>query len=96
MTPSFYSDTSVVDEIKMYCDGGYLSAREVIWRIYTFDINHREPVVERHSFHFPNEQVVVFSDNVPTQDVLDKPHIHNMKFSADGCQQKISKSKIFD
>lgn len=66
----------------MYYDGGYLSAREVIWRIYTFDINHREPVVERHSFHFPNEQVVVFSDNVPTQDVLDKPHIHNMKFSA--------------
>ncbi|KAI5404184.1 hypothetical protein KIW84_051358 [Lathyrus oleraceus] len=50
------SDNSqIFDEIKMYYDCRYLSACEAAWRIFIFDINYREPTVERLNFHLKDE-----------------------------------------
>ncbi|XP_045831339.1 uncharacterized protein LOC123922684 [Trifolium pratense] len=68
VTAGFYRDanprdnTQVVDEIKKYYDCRYLSACEAVWRIFVFDVNYREPSVERLSFHRENEQPIVYPD----------------------------------
>ena len=69
VTVAFYtagsgSDNSVtIDEIKMYYDCRYLSACESAWRIFPFDINYREPSVQRLSFHLEDEQSVIYGDD---------------------------------
>jgi hypothetical protein len=61
VTAGFYRSASdangsqVVDEIKMYYDCRYLSACEAIWRIFVFDVNYREPSVEKLGFHLEGE-----------------------------------------
>ncbi|XP_075083441.1 uncharacterized protein LOC142167180 [Nicotiana tabacum] len=47
-------DSSNIYEINMCYDA---------WRIFKFPIHHREPLVERLSFHLLNEQNVIFSDD---------------------------------
>ncbi|KAF7826328.1 ATP-dependent DNA helicase PIF1-like [Senna tora] len=42
----------------------------ILWRIFGFDINFREPSVERLTFHLPNQQGVVFPDNAPIDSVV--------------------------
>ncbi|XP_057415906.1 uncharacterized protein LOC130710596 [Lotus japonicus] len=61
-----------VDEIKMYYDCRYLSPCESVWRTFGFEIVHREPAVERLSFHLPGEQSVLYEDDEPLDVVLDK------------------------
>ncbi|KAF7834701.1 DUF659 domain-containing protein [Senna tora] len=55
------SNEENIDEIKMYYDCIYISPCEAVWRIFGFDINTREPSIERLPFHLPNEQGVVFA-----------------------------------
>ncbi|WVZ88359.1 hypothetical protein U9M48_034889 [Paspalum notatum var. saurae] len=43
------------DEIQMYLDARYLSAGEASWRIFGFELQHREPSVQRLQFHLENE-----------------------------------------
>ncbi|KAF7807311.1 uncharacterized protein G2W53_039472 [Senna tora] len=43
-----------IDEIQQYYDCRYVSPCEAAWRIFGFDINYREPSVERLPFHLPN------------------------------------------
>ncbi|XP_074298576.1 uncharacterized protein LOC141629484 [Silene latifolia] len=62
----------VVEEIKRYYDCRYLSPCEVVWRIFAFDIHYRTPAVERLQFHLPGEQSVVFDDEYPIDEVLEK------------------------
>jgi hypothetical protein len=40
-----------IDEIKTYLDCRYISASEACWRLFEFDIQYREPAIERLSFH---------------------------------------------
>nr|CAD1833415.1 unnamed protein product [Ananas comosus var. bracteatus] len=74
VTAAFYQSTSesehLQDEIKMYYDCRYVSPCEAVWRIFGFDINYREPPVERLSFHLQNEQTVVFDDDEPIDSIL--------------------------
>lgn len=57
VTATFYesandaSNQDIVDEIRMYYDCRYLSPCEAVWRIFSFDINYRDPSVERLMFH---------------------------------------------
>ncbi|KAF7814861.1 uncharacterized protein G2W53_028830 [Senna tora] len=44
------------DEIKTYLDCRFISPCEAVWRIFEFDINFREPSVERLPFHLPDQQ----------------------------------------
>jgi hypothetical protein len=88
VTAGFYGGTGdvgdghVIDEIKMYYDCRYLSACEAVWRIFVFDVNHREPSVERLSFHLEDEQSVIFSDDASIEDIVDKPYAKITKFLA--------------
>ena len=52
--------SGVVDEIQQYYNFRYISACEASWRIFSFDIHHRIPAVERLSFHLPNHQMIVY------------------------------------
>ncbi|XP_074297194.1 uncharacterized protein LOC141627892 [Silene latifolia] len=69
-----------VDEIKRYYDCRYLSACEAVWRIFAFDIHYRTPAVERLQFHLPGEQSVVFDDEDPIDEVLEKSSMGVSKF----------------
>ncbi|GAU27991.1 hypothetical protein TSUD_373870 [Trifolium subterraneum] len=72
----------VVDEIKTYYDCRYLSACEAVWRIFVFDVNYREPSVERLSFHLENEQSVIFPDDASLEEIIAKPSAKYSKFLA--------------
>ncbi|XP_070037708.1 uncharacterized protein [Nicotiana tomentosiformis] len=72
--------SSTVDEINMYYDCRYISPCEAAWRIFKFPIHHREPSVERLSFHLPNEQSVIFSDDDPIDNVANKSTVKESMF----------------
>ena len=73
VTAKFYSSAEgdVIDEIDMYFDARYISAREAYWRILAFAINYQTPSVQRLSFHMPNEQLVLFADDNPIDSVVE-------------------------
>ncbi|XP_070027510.1 uncharacterized protein [Nicotiana sylvestris] len=73
-------DSRVVDEINMYCDCRYLSPCEAAWRIFKFSIHHREPPVERLSFHLPNNQTMIFSDDDPIDAIVNRPTVKESMF----------------
>ncbi|CAH9141764.1 unnamed protein product [Cuscuta epithymum] len=88
VTTGFYdaaphqADSGPVDEIKLYYDCRYLSSCEAAWRLFAFDINYREPSVERLTFHLPNEQHVIFDEGDSLQEVLDAQAQKKTKFLA--------------
>ncbi|KAK4594131.1 hypothetical protein RGQ29_017994 [Quercus rubra] len=69
------------DEVKTYLNCRYVSAIEACWRIFEFAIHHREPAVQRLSFHNEDEQPVLFEDTDYLNDVVDKPGIGKSKFT---------------
>ncbi|XP_057248163.1 uncharacterized protein LOC104903158 [Beta vulgaris subsp. vulgaris] len=72
-------DPEKIDEIKMYYDCRYISPCEAMWRIYGFPIHFRIPAVKRLSFHLPDEQTVLFTDDADVEEVLERPHIEKTK-----------------
>ncbi|MCH79314.1 helicase-like protein, partial [Trifolium medium] len=70
------------DEIKMYYDCRYLSACEAVWRIFVFDVNYRQPSVERLGFHLEGEQSVIFPDDASIEEIVQKPYAKHTKFLA--------------
>ncbi|KAF3665528.1 hypothetical protein FXO38_09519 [Capsicum annuum] len=73
-------DSRVVDEINMYCDCRYVSSCEPAWRIFKFPIHHREPSVERLSFHLDGNQNVISSDDDPIDAVVNRPTVKESMF----------------
>ncbi|KAI9126198.1 hypothetical protein K1719_002619 [Acacia pycnantha] len=71
-----------VDEIKQYYNCRYISACEGSWRIFGFNIHHRNPSVERLSFHLPNQQHVIYSNRDDVVELLDKPRVSESQFLA--------------
>ncbi|XP_073137503.1 uncharacterized protein [Henckelia pumila] len=88
VTASFYrssDDESLgknVDEVNMYYDCRYISPCEAAWRIFGFDIQYRDPPVERLSFHLPNEQNIIFSDADEISNIIDRPTVNQSMFLA--------------
>ncbi|XP_038701878.1 uncharacterized protein LOC119998611 [Tripterygium wilfordii] len=70
-----------IDEIKQYVDCRYISATEACWRIFQFNINYREPAVERLSFHLPNQQNIIFQDGSVLEDVVDNDRVGKTIFT---------------
>uniref|UniRef100_A0A2N9GSG7 ATP-dependent DNA helicase n=1 Tax=Fagus sylvatica TaxID=28930 RepID=A0A2N9GSG7_FAGSY len=70
-----------IDEIKTYLDCRYISASEACWRLFEFDIQYREPAVERLSFHLEDEQIITFKDSDYLDNVLQRPDITKTKFT---------------
>ena len=58
-----------------------MSAIEACWRIFEFAIHHREPAVQRLSFHNEDEKPVVFEDTDYLNNVVDNPDIEKSKFT---------------
>lgn len=73
-------DTLNVDEIQQYYDCRYVSASEASWRIYGNEIHFRYPSVERLSFHLPNEQTVIFTEEESIDDVISKTSVDRSMF----------------
>ncbi|XP_031095061.1 uncharacterized protein LOC115999345 [Ipomoea triloba] len=88
VTAEFYNSAAEkgtgkeIDEIKMYYDCRYISPCEAAWRIFAFDIQFRNPSVERLSFHLPNEQSIIFDDDDVVGDVVNRPTVAHSMFTA--------------
>ena len=72
--------TQVVDEICNYYDCRYISACEATWRIFGFEIQMKEPVIVRVTFHLEHEQPVIYKDSASIQDVVNKAADRKMMF----------------
>ncbi|XP_031099686.1 uncharacterized protein LOC116003886 [Ipomoea triloba] len=87
VTAEFYKTTSnadgvpLVDEIYMYYDCRYVSASEATWRLLSFEIQCRNPPVERLSFHLPDSQTVFFQDDEDVETVLNKETLGQSMFT---------------
>ncbi|XP_071713690.1 uncharacterized protein [Rutidosis leptorrhynchoides] len=68
------------DEIKEYYDCRYVSSCEAIWRILSFDINHRNPTVIRLPFHLEDQHSIVFDEEDFIENVLDNPSVNTSMF----------------
>ncbi|XP_031111924.1 uncharacterized protein LOC116015899 [Ipomoea triloba] len=79
----------VVDEINMYYDCRYISPCEAAWRIFGFEIQHKNPSVERLSFHLPCQQIVVFGDDNAMDDLINRLTVaHSMFLEWFECNKK--------
>ncbi|XP_052620949.1 uncharacterized protein LOC111908283 [Lactuca sativa] len=75
-------NNDVVDEIAEYYDCRYLSACEVSWRIFKYDVHCTYPSVVRLPFHLPNQQQIVYGEDDDIDEVLDKPYVAASKFTS--------------
>lgn len=66
----------------MYYDCRYICPCEAAWRLFAYDIQFRNPAVERLSFHLPNEQSIAFDNDASVLDVLQRDTIKNNMFLA--------------
>ncbi|XP_031108530.1 uncharacterized protein LOC116013005 [Ipomoea triloba] len=88
VTAEFYNSTvdestgKEIDEIKMYYDCRYISPCEAAWRIFSFEIQFRNPSIERLSFHLPDEQSIIFDDGDNVDSVINRPIVSQSMFTA--------------
>ena len=65
-----------------YLDGRYISPCEACWRIFSFQIHKRSPIVERLYFHLPDENSVIFEDGDGIDVLLSKPTVKESMFTS--------------
>ncbi|KAI9121462.1 hypothetical protein K1719_008495 [Acacia pycnantha] len=70
------------DEISHYLNCRYISSCEASWRIFGFDIHHRQPPVERLSYHLPHQQSVYYSQTDRMSSLLNNPRVKESMFLA--------------
>ncbi|XP_042005673.1 uncharacterized protein LOC121754362 [Salvia splendens] len=82
VTTSFFQSGAEknLDEVSLYYDCRYVSACEAAWRTFGFEIQYKDPSIERLSFHLPNEQHVIFYEVDSLGNVLNRRTIHESKF----------------
>jgi hypothetical protein len=51
------------NKIKKYLNCHYVSASEVMWRIFKFDMHERFLAIKRLQYHLPNQQMVLFDND---------------------------------
>ncbi|GKE31150.1 DNA helicase [Tanacetum coccineum] len=61
----------MVDEIQNYIEGRFICAHEAYWRIFKFDIHHREPAVQILAVHLEDMQRITFRDRDRLRLVVD-------------------------
>ncbi|XP_042027246.1 uncharacterized protein LOC121774434 [Salvia splendens] len=71
-----------IDEVSLYYDCRYISSCEAAWRIFGFEIQYKDPPVERLSFHLPDQQHVIFDEADDLDTILNRKTIHESKFLA--------------
>ncbi|KAJ1257558.1 hypothetical protein BS78_10G005300 [Paspalum vaginatum] len=70
-----------VDEIKRYLEMRYISTTEACWRLFKFELNYRDPPVERLNFHLEDEQQVVFPDSTDITKIVNRKGVKETKFT---------------
>lgn len=80
-TTARLSATDKNDEIQVYLDARYLSGGEASWHLLGFELQHREPSVQRLQFHLENEQVVVFPDSTDLEKIVYRPGVEKTMFT---------------
>ncbi|XP_074305492.1 uncharacterized protein LOC141640705 [Silene latifolia] len=50
----------------------YVSASEACWRVFTFEIQYKQPPVQRLPYHLEFEQDVLFEDSEAADDILER------------------------
>ncbi|XP_019172653.1 PREDICTED: uncharacterized protein LOC109168053 [Ipomoea nil] len=71
---------SIVTKNGIALDNRYISPCEAVWRLFGFDIQLRAPSVERLSFHLPNQQSVIFTDDDAVENIVNRPTITQSMF----------------
>ncbi|XP_071704647.1 uncharacterized protein [Rutidosis leptorrhynchoides] len=59
-----------VDEIKNFIDAQFICPHEACWRIFNFQIHHREPVVQILAVHLENIQLVKIPGKQPLRAIV--------------------------
>ncbi|KAL2938140.1 ATP-dependent DNA helicase PIF1 [Bienertia sinuspersici] len=67
-----------VDEVQSYLKCRYVLVAEACWRIFGFEIQHKEPPVECLSCHVENGQTIMFEDEESLDDVLERVGTHTL------------------
>jgi len=62
-----------INEIQNFVDARFICHYEAAWRIFNFDIHHRNPPVQVLAVHLENMQTVRFKDRQPLQSILSNP-----------------------
>ncbi|CAN7113213.1 unnamed protein product, partial [Brassica rapa subsp. narinosa] len=60
----------------------YISACEATWRILAFPTHFRTTTVVKLSFHLPNQQMAIYNEDDPIDDVLNRSAVLRSKFLA--------------
>ncbi|XP_058783401.1 uncharacterized protein LOC131658083 [Vicia villosa] len=71
-----------VDEIQQYLDCRYVSPSEACWRIYSYNIHGRKPVVERMFYHLVGEKPIYYTDYARMENVLENASVTESMFTA--------------
>ncbi|XP_042016304.1 uncharacterized protein LOC121764332 [Salvia splendens] len=69
-----------LDEVSLYYDCRYVFSCEAGWRTFGFEIQYKDPSVERLSFHLSNEHHVIFYEADSLDNVFNRRTIHESKF----------------
>ena len=62
-----------INEIQNFVDARFICPHEAAWRIFNFDIHHRNPPVQVLAVHLENMQTVTFNDRQSLQSILSNP-----------------------
>ncbi|KAF7821818.1 uncharacterized protein G2W53_027273 [Senna tora] len=54
---------------------------EAAWRIFGSEIHHRQPYVDRLTFHLPNEQAIINEDHENLDHVMNKSTVNHSMFT---------------
>ncbi len=87
------------NEIKKYLDFHYVSALEVMWCIFKFDIHERFLVIERLQYHLPNQKLVLFDDDDDVQEMAAWSTISRtmlMEWFKTNQESEVARSLMFD
>ena len=61
------------DEIIKYLDARYISAIKACWRLFNFGLQERSYKVERLPVHLPEQQYVIFQEDIDVSTFLEQP-----------------------
>lgn len=59
----------------------YISTTEACWRLFQFDLNYRDPPVERLNFHLENDQQVIFANSTDIRNIVRREGVKETKFT---------------
>jgi hypothetical protein len=60
----------VIDEIQDFVEARWVSASEAVWRILGFNMSGINPAVTHLQVHLPNQQRVIFNEDVNLAEVV--------------------------